>query len=291
MFDLSVKFIDYGSYKAQSFHCMGGLCEVLMETQDTTLAKKIFAAVYAEAKRLEKKYSRYDATNLVHRINNALGEKVDIDDETYRLLMFADSLYKLSEGLFDITSGVLRKAWTFDGGSKVPTKEVLSELVKNVGWKKVKFDKKSVQIPSGWQLDFGGVGKEYAVDACCEKARSVSAVPTLVNLGGDIAVTGPKGNNAPWRIDVDQSKDMLSLLQGAVATSGDKNKFVMHENKKLSHILNPKTGWPVENAPRSVTVVAKTCVEAGALATLALLQGERAESFLKQEAESFKVIY
>lgn len=291
MFDLSVKFLDYGSYKAQSFHCMGGLCEVLTETEDVAEAKKIFSAVYNEAKRLEKKYSRYDKTNLIHQINTAGGKAVAIDDETHRLIAFADSLFKVSDGMFDITSGVLRKAWTFDGGSEIPSQETLSEVVKNIGWQKVKFDAKTVQIPAGWQLDFGGIGKEYAVDSCCEKAKVVSSVPTLVNLGGDIGVTGPKKDKSPWKIEVDQSVETLSLFRGGVATSGDKNKYVMQGDKKLSHLLNPKTGWPVEGAPRSVTVVASTCVEAGALSTLALLQGKNAERFLKQEATAYKIIY
>lgn len=290
MLDLSIKFIDYGTYKAQSFHCMGGLCEVLAETSDSSEAKKIFNAVYNEAKRLEKKYSRYDKTNLVHKINTAEGAPVSIDDETHRLLLFADSLYKLSGGLFDITSGILRKAWTFDGGNHVPKPQELQNIIKNIGWEKVRLTKNSVQIPAGWQLDFGGIGKEYAVDSCCEWARKTSSIPALINLGGDIAVTGPKQDKSAWKIEVDQSDEKLLLFNGAVATSGDKNKFVIHNNKKLSHILNPKTGWPVENAPRSVTVVAKTCVEAGALATLALLQGKKAESFLRSESQNYKII-
>lgn len=291
MIDLSIQVRDYGTYKAQSFHCMGGLCEILTETSDINEAKNIFNAVYNEAKRIEKKYSRYDATNLVHKINTAQGEPVEIDSETYRLLAFADSLYTISQGLFDLTSGVLRKVWTFDGGTHVPDAAAVNSILKNIGWKKVRLTPSSVQIPKGWQLDFGGIGKEYAVDSCCELARKGSSVPTLVNLGGDIAVTGPKTNKSAWKIDVDQSDEKLLLFSGAVATSGDKNKFVLHKNKKLSHILNPKTGWPIENAPRSVTVVANTCVEAGALATLALLQGRLAEKFLKSEAQDYKIIF
>jgi len=291
MFDLSIKFLDYGLYKAQSFQCMGGLCEILVETPDVSLAKKIFTEVYREAKRLEKKFSRYDNSNVIYKINNANGAVVEIDDEIYRLLTFADSMFSVSDGMFDITSGILRQAWTFDGGCIVPESSLLAALIKNIGWEKVKFDKQSLQIPAGWQLDFGGIGKEYAVDMCCEKAKAVSNTPTLVNLGGDIAVTGPKKDKSPWRIDVDQSYEKLSLSRGGVATSGDKNKFVIFEDKKLSHILNPKTGWPVEGAPRSVTVVAPTCVEAGALATLALLNGPRADIFLNQEAQNYKIIY
>ncbi len=291
MIDLSIQFLDYGTYKAQSFQCMGGLCEVLAETSDTVEAKKIFNVVYDEAKRIEKKYSRYDSTNLVHKINNADGTTIPIDDETYRLLTFAHSLYVVSEGLFDITSGVLRKIWTFDGSDKVPDPTLIRPLLQNIGWKNVKLTKNSVQIPSGWQLDFGGIGKEYAVDSCCELARKTSLAPALINLGGDIAVTGPKKDKSPWKIEVDQSDESLRLFSGAVATSGDKNKFVMHKNKKLSHILNPKTGWPIEGAPRSVTVVANTCVEAGALSTLALLQGPKAESFLRDEAKEYKIVF
>jgi thiamine biosynthesis lipoprotein len=291
MTDLSVKVIDYGNYKAHSFFCMGGLCEVLIETNNTATSNKIFEAVYNEAKRIEKKYSRYDKSNPVHNINSAKGHKVKIDSETYRLLTFADTLYRASDGFFDITSGVLRKIWTFDGGSHIPEKSQIQNLVKKIGWKHVVLEKNWIQIPAGWELDFGGIGKEYAVDSCTTQAQALKLAPTLINLGGDISITGAKKDNSPWKISVDQSEDHIMLLKGAVATSGDKNKYVLHNNKRLSHILNPKTGWPIENAPRSVTVVADTCSEAGALSTLSLLHGKQAEAFLKSEAKEFKVIW
>lgn len=291
MKDLSIHFIDYGDYKAHSFKCMGGLCETIIETSSVEVSQKIFNVIYEEAKRIEAKYSRYVKGNVVDLINTAEGRAVKIDTETYGLLSFADSLYHASKGLFDITSGVLRRVWVFDGSESTPDKVLIQKNLLKVGWESVVFNKKTLKIPSGWELDFGGIGKEYAVDSCCAKAKSLKMAPTLINFGGDIAVTGPKKNNTPWRIDVDQSAEKIMLFNGGVATSGDKNKFLMYKNKKLSHILNPKTGWPIEDAPRSVTVVGHNCVEAGSLATIALLKGKNAEEFLKSEVDQFKVIW
>lgn len=284
-------FIDYGNFKAYSFHCMGGLCEVLVESANKDISDKIFNQVAEEARRLEKKFSRYNSDNIVYKINHAQGRKVKIDSESFQLLKFADTLYQASRGLFDITSGVLRKAWTFDGRDVTAEAPDVNPLLSKLGWKQVCFDKKSIQIPNGFEIDFGGVGKEYAVDSCKDKADKIGLAPTLVNLGGDIAVTGPKKDGCPWKVAVDQSKESVALFSGGVATSGDKNRFVMFEGRRLSHILNPKTGWPIEGAPRSVTVYADTCTEAGALSTLSLLQGADCEKFLKQEADQFKVIW
>jgi thiamine biosynthesis lipoprotein len=269
---------------------MGGLCEVLVETSSTPKSLQVFEVVYNEAKRLETKYSRYRDDNIVNKINNSSGKPVDIDDETFSLLQFADSLYDASNGLFDITSGVLRKIWTFDGKSLVPEKKQIDRMLKYTGWKKVKYDQSSISLPENWELDFGGLGKEYAVDSCCNKARMLNIAPALINLGGDIAVTGPKKNNAKWTIQVDQSDKVILLSNGGVATSGDKNKYLMHNGKKLSHILNPKTGWPIANAPRSVTVIAPNCTEAGAISTLSSLMGTNCEKFLKSEAQEYYVI-
>lgn len=290
MFDDSYKLLNYDDYKAHSFYCMGGLCEVLVETKDTPLSQEVFKVVYDEAKRLEEKYSRYRDDNIVHKINNAQGKPVKIDKETFNLLKFADSLYQASHGFFDITSGVLRKIWTFDGKSEVPQQGEIDEVLEYIGWEQVKYNKSSVTIPKSWELDFGGLGKEYAVDACCSHARALNLAPALINLGGDIAVTGPKLNNVPWKIEVDQSDKAILLIQGGAATSGDKNKYTMHKGKKLSHIINPKTGWPVDNAPKSVTVLAQNCTEAGALSTIASLKGKDSEKFLASEAEDFYVI-
>jgi FAD:protein FMN transferase len=102
---------------------MGGPCEVLAECAGEAEARRVVAAVSACAWRIEHKFSRYRADNIVARINASAGEPVEVDDETANLLDFAARVHRLSDGMFDITSGVLRKAWSFDGGRRVPTRQ------------------------------------------------------------------------------------------------------------------------------------------------------------------------
>jgi thiamine biosynthesis lipoprotein len=137
------------------------------------------------------------------------------------------------------------------------------------------------------EIDFGGLGKEYAVDKSAELLRQASAISVLINFGGDIGVTQPRIDGQPWMVGIEnveqegQAVKLLQLKEGAIATSGDSKRFVWVDGKRRGHILDPRTGWPVEGAPRSVTVAARTCTEAGFLSTWAMLNGKDAEQFLK----------
>ncbi|WP_339725420.1 FAD:protein FMN transferase [uncultured Paraglaciecola sp.] len=273
---------------------MASPCEVLIETQDSVLATHLTSVAHSETKRIEQKFSRYLSNNPMANINHSDGKPVVIDDEIFRLLEFANSCFQLSEGLFDITSGVLRQAWKFDGTGNVPTPEAVKVLMPNIGWQKVKYDQSSIILAKGMELDFGGIGKEYAVDCvaklCAEYATTTSVV---VNFGGDIQVTRPRQNKQPWHIGIESPDDnngstkILKIVSGGLATSGDARRYLLKEGKRYSHILNPETGYPIENAARSVTVAAPYCIQAGLLATLALLQGANAEAFLQQQGIKF----
>ena len=136
------------------------------------------------------------------------------------------------------------------------------------------------------EIDLGGIGKEYAVDRCVQIARNKTRESVLVNFGGDLAVTIARKNNAFWSVGrlvtgSDEASSMFQLYRGAIATSGDAHRFLLKDGIRYSHILNPKTGWPVIDAPHTVSVLAATCVEAGMLSTLAMLHGAQAEAFLK----------
>lgn len=276
------------------FTAMASPCEILLETQDLILANHLTSLAYSETKRIEQKFSRYLSNNLMANINHSEGQPVVIDEETFRLLQFADSCFELSEGQFDITSGVLRSAWKFDGSDNIPTSETVKALMSGIGWHKVKFDKKSITLAKDMELDFGGIGKEYAVDCaaklCSKYAPNLSVV---INFGGDIQVTQPRKNKQPWNIAIESPEankattKILQIVSGGLATSGDARRFLLKNGKRYSHILNPKTGYPIENSPRSVTVAAPHCIQAGLLATLSLLQGANAESFLHQQGIKF----
>jgi thiamine biosynthesis lipoprotein len=261
---------------------------------------QVAQCVSREVWRIEDKYSRYDTRSICSQINSSAGEKMAIDEETFLLLNFAEQCYQLSDGLFDISSGVLRKVWSFDSASgecqHFPSQTEVSQLLCLVGWSRVIFDQKSISLPQNMELDFGGIGKEYAVDRAILLAKKLTDEPMLVNLGGDLAVTGSRLNNQPWQVAIEhpdsdalgQPQDMIvALKQGALATSGDARRYLIKEGIRYGHVLNAKTGWPIINAPRSITTVAPQCIQAGILATLALLQGEYAEQFLTEQDITF----
>lgn len=264
---------------------MGSPCELVCEAPKRRDALLLTRLVADEAWRIEDKFSRYLAGNIVSRINSAAGTAVEVDDETADLLDFAVTLYELSECRFDITSGVLRRAWHFDGGDAVPAKDSVKDILRLVGWHRVKWRRPVLAMPAGMEIDLGGVGKEYAVDRCTALAREQGSSPCLVNFGGDLATTGLPRRRRSWKVAIEGDEPgspdrIIELKQGALATSGDARRFLLKNGVRYSHILDPTTGWPVPNAPRSITIAADTCVEAGMISTLAMLRGAEAENFL-----------
>lgn len=295
-----------------SFNAMASPCEVIVQSNDKQLAQKLGDIIADEVWRIEDKYNRYDQNSLCSAINSKAGQSVAIDEETYLLLTFADHCYQLSNGLFDISSGALRKAWSFHGGSvqntQFPSQIQVGAALSNVGWNKIQFDEQKITLAKGMEVDFGGIGKEYAVDRALILAKQLTNKPVLVNLGGDLAVTGSRLNNETWQVAIEapnvdsvfsndgnrgnsenkNAADMIiSLKSGALATSGDARRFIIKDGVRYGHILNAKTGWPIAKAPRSITVVAPQCIQAGILATLALLQGCNAEQFLADQEIKF----
>ena len=273
------------------FFAMASDCEILVDTTDELVASQIIKQLSAECLRIEAKYSRYRKDNIVYQINHAEGAAVAIDAETYQLLNLAQTCYELSEGYFDITSGILGKVWSFDGSDCLADQNEIDKLLPLVGFDKLHFDQQYIELPAGMALDFGGIGKEYAVDSCANIAlTTVPEISVLVNFGGDIAVSRPKLDSAYWQVGVTHpnpqkdAKVLVQIAQGGLATSGDANRFLLKNGVRYSHVLNPQTGQPIIDAPASVTVAGDNCTQAGLLATMALLQGNNAECFLTEQA-------
>lgn len=262
-------------------------CEVLVDAVDEAVARRAAEAASAEAWRVERKFSRYRDDNILHVINTAAGRSVEVDDETACLLDFAANCHDNSEGLFDVTSGVLRRVWQFDGSDRVPEPAAVHEVLKLVGWGRVRWQSPRLTMPAGMQIDFGGIGKEYAVDRAAEFATAASEAPLLVNFGGDIRVTAPRRDGRPWLIAIENvasgsTPPLVEVKRGAVTTSGDARRFLLKGGVRYGHILDPRNGWPVKDAPRSVTVLEVNCTQAGLLSTLAILKGAGAERFLRK---------
>lgn len=267
---------------------MGSPCELVCEAPKRADALELTELVAEEAWRIEDKFSRYLDGNIVARINSAAGIAVAVDDETADLLDFAATLYDLSAYRFDITSGVLRRVWQFDGGNQVPDPKSVADTLQYVGWHQVDWRRPELRMPYGMEIDLGGIGKEYAVDRCAALIRARGGSPSLVNFGGDLAATSAPQRRQRWKVAVegdtpDEPDRIIDLKQGAIATSGDARRFLMKDGVRYSHILDPTTGWPVPDAPRSITIAAESCVQAGMISTLAMLRGAGAETFLDDQ--------
>lgn len=268
--------------KRFSFDAMGSHCELQFFEESRILAKKLARKMVAEAERLEQKYSRFRDDSVVSQINALAGQKqgVKIDTETKSLLEHASSCFKESEGLFDITSGHLSRLWDFKKGIP-PTQSQIDLALQNTGFEKLHWHDSHLYMPEGMEVDFGGIVKEYAADTLAQLARSHGSQSGLVNMGGDFAVIGPTIEKEPWPIGISDPNDpssvmaTITLAQGGLASSGDYERFFLHEGIRYSHILNPKTGWPSAGL-RGVSVASNLCTVAGSIATIAMLKDEKA---------------
>jgi thiamine biosynthesis lipoprotein len=267
------------------FVAMASPCELLVDRGSEAHARELLRVAADEVRRIERKFSRYRSDSVVAHWQAAAGQAVIVDDETAGLLDFAARCHALSGGLFDVTSGVLRAAWRFDGSSRLPDPALVESLLPRVGWQHVGWRRPWLTLPPGMEIDLGGIGKEYAADRVLALLMARTTLPLLVNLGGDLVASGRRADGQPWQVGIEQPEGgtpagVLTLSAGALATSGDARRFLLKDGVRYGHILDPRNGWPVRGAPRSVTVAAPTCTEAGVFSTLAMLQGEGAEDWL-----------
>jgi len=273
------------------FKAMNSPCEIHVDGIDVNDMESLGRIAEREAHRIESTYSRYRKDSILSQVNASHGSPVLVDSEMLALLAYAQQCYQLSDGLFDITSGVLRRVWQFDGSDNLPAEADVASCLPFIGFEliDIDFEKALVSVPQGVEIDFGGIGKEYAVDRTLKILQQVTDHPILVNFGGDLAVSGPRIDGSAWRVAIDDVNEAggacgaLELAHGAITTSGDAARFLIKNGVRYSHILNPKTGWPIASAPRSVTVAAPNCMSAGMMSTMAMLMGESAEKFIQNE--------
>jgi FAD:protein FMN transferase len=276
-------------YYRREFKAMGTPCDIQLFTRSQAIASQAADMAIADVQRLEALYSRYRETSFLSEINRvaAVGGSLDVDEESACLLDYAVTCYEQSDGLFDITSGLLRKAWKFDQG-KLPEQAFIDELLEKVGWHKVIWKRPvlTFSVP-GMEIDFGGVVKEYAVDRAASLCYAQGIKHGVINLGGDIKVIGPRDDGSPWRVGIrhprskDALLDTLLLYEGALASSGDYERCILVNGVRYGHVLNPKTGWPVRHLA-AVSVVGDFCVVAGSASTIAMLKESDGAGWLQE---------
>lgn len=270
------------------FKAMGSPCEIRLFAMNSTTAENAISAAVQEIQRLEAKYSIYRDDNILHKVNQAASRagSIEVDDEFVSLLNYANTCFKQSDGLFDITSGTLKKAWS-QSEKQIPPPELLEKLLRQVGWEKVTIKENTIAFQnSGMKLDLGGIVKEYAADRAAAICKEYGIQHGIVDLGGDLHAIGPIPDGSPWVINIrhprDQSKTLTSieLFSGGLASSGDYERCLIIENERYCHIISPKNGWPVQGLA-AVTVKADQCLVAGSVSTIAMLKEFSGQQWLE----------
>lgn len=275
--------------KRFSFKAMGSFCEIQLYPQTQFDPEHVVQLLTEEVARLEMKYSRFKEDSFLSEMNRAAGDAsgIEIDNETESLLEHALNCHRISNGMFDITTGALNAIWNFQKAA-IPDQGDIDKTLAHVGFDRLTWKNSRLQLPQNTQIDFGGIVKEYAADSVVRLARSLGVQHGLVNLGGDFSVIGPQPDDLPWTVAIaspDPQQGIMAkveLSDGGLASSGDYERCFVHEGKRYSHILNPKTGWPCAGL-RAVSVAANLCTVAGSVATIAMLEDEaQAKTWLEE---------
>ncbi|HEY5227916.1 MAG TPA: FAD:protein FMN transferase [Opitutaceae bacterium] len=266
-----------------AFRAMATQCEIQFtapggDAQATKFEKAAEGWVHA----FEAKYSRFQPTSLVSRINDAAGKEwVAIDPETEGLLKMCDTIVFMTRGILDPTALPLIRIWNWKAVPPVvPSAAQIAAALKLVGWSKVKRQPGKVFLPeAGMALDFGGFGKEYAVDIVSLIAKDHGIVDSLVDFGHDLRASGAPPGRPAWHIGLEDPKTQgktwgsVGLSGKSIASSGDYIRSFTLSGKRYGHIIDPRTGSPVSNGCVQATVIADTCLQAGMLSTAAFVAG------------------
>ncbi len=266
-----------------SFHALGTLCEVQYAAPGGDAQAQGFErAAVAWVQAFEAKYSRFRPDSLVSRINAAAGrEWVAVDAEMEGLLKLCDTLHFMTQGVLDPTALPLLRLWDYKAAQpRIPADAEIAAARALVGWKQVQRAPGKVFLPApGMALDFGGFGKEYAVDIVAQIAGDHGIRSALVDFGHDLRAAGRPPGRPAWHIGLEdprspgRSDGSLAVLDRGVASSGDYLRCFTIEGKRYGHIVDPRTGWPVANGCVQATVVAPSCLQAGVLSTTAFVLG------------------
>ncbi len=191
-----------------------------------------------------------------------------------------------SDGAFDPTVGRLTDLWGFgaDGARlEALTGEALDGLRSQSGWRRLERRGKALLQPGGLELDLSGIAKGFGVDAVMAALHSLGVRHALVEIGGELRGEGVRPDGQPWWAQIETppglsaAEPVVIALHGlSLATSGDYRRFRMDSGRRRSHTLDPRTGAPVEAAAASVSVLARTCMDADALCTVLMVLGPEA---------------
>jgi thiamine biosynthesis lipoprotein len=286
---------------------MGTFARAVVIAEDSNTAKKCIETAFEEIHKVDDLMSDYKSDSEISKLNrDGFKTAVRLSQSTYEVLQRSIQFSKLTDGAFDVTVGPLVDLFRTEKEKRVlPSEEQITQAKSKVGFEKLKLDvqNRTVQFAvDGMRLDLGGIAKGYAVDKAVEAMQTCGAIGGMVDIGGDIRCFGaPPEGRSHWVIGVQNpnldnyisEQDLalkLKLANGAVATSGDYQQFVLIEDKRYSHIIDRKTGTSTEGLS-SVTIIADNATDADALATAVSVMGTEKGLALIEKLPAIEAIF
>lgn len=242
---------------------------------------------------LEKLLSVTDKDSEIYMLNN--GDTENLSSETFGLISFALEISEKTGGALDPTIYPVLRAWGFTTGEyRVVPEEELRELLNNTGYRKVNITDGKITLSEGVMLDLGAIAKGYASQKCSEILRENGVKSALINLGGNIQLVGNRPSGEPWKIGITNPKGegnseyvgILSASDCAIVTSGNYQRYFEENGVRYGHIIDTKTGKPVDNDLLSVTIISDSGTLCDALSTaLFVMGGENAEKYWRENPD------
>lgn len=256
--------------------------EVMMGTfvEVTSPDKETAKIVFEEFKRLDELLSKYKPTSEISRLNSE--GKLIVSNDTFYILKEAKELSKITNGAFDVTIGPLVDLWGFSNKNyHKPDVSQIKEALNLVSSDYIKLDEKNnfVELAKpGMKIDLGAIAKGFAIDCAIKKLKIHNIKSCLINAGGQIYCMGTRFSK-PWKIAIQDPRKkgfikILELVNQGLSTSGDYEQYFMHDKKRYTHIINPKTGYPAESGIVSVTIITSNNTIADVLSTAVFVLGE-----------------
>jgi thiamine biosynthesis lipoprotein len=243
---------------------MGCHYEITVIAANQPEGDRLIDIAAGEVTRIEKLISEWDSTTQISHVNFYAGIRpVKVDKEVFDLIVRSIKISELTDGAFDITWAGMNQIWKFDGSMKrLPTQAEVAATVSKVGYRNIILDAKNLTVflkLKGMRLGFGGIGKGYSADKGAELLKSMGVPGGIMNGSGDITAWGVQPDGKPWMIGItnpfnkDKVFSWFPFNGKSIGTSGNYENFVEFDGKRYTHIIDPRTGWPVHGIS-SVTI-------------------------------------
>jgi len=263
-------------------------------------ADELITDAFDLCRQYENTLSRTIEGSDVYKINHSDGESISVSDSTIEVLKYAEKYSKASNGSFDITIAPLSILWDFEGDNPtVPPDDEIASLVKEVNYTKIKIDGNNVTLEAPVKaIDLGGIAKGYIADKLADYLEINNVTSAIINLGGNVYTLGTRPDGSNFNIGIqDPSKTDGSILgyvsvsNKSLVTSGSYERYFIQDGKKYHHILDPATGYPVENGLCSVSIISEYSVDGDGLSTSCFVLGEEEGMELINSLDGIEAIF